>query len=159
MRTPRPSRRQPKIHIIFAKILSRLGEIDGMAMNTQSLSDSARISLLARIAHSLTICARDTYEVGTDNILEPQVLRSYNELLHRVTGAVVSHVLGREGYSLESILEMIQAFGARHNRVEEMNWFLNWEPYAVMALVRFCAGGDQRWSSLPRHLGSRSGVL
>jgi hypothetical protein len=27
-----------------------------------------------------------------------------------------------------------------------------WEPYAVMPLVRFCAGGDQRWSSLPRHL-------
>ena len=125
MRTPRLSRRQPKIHIIFAKILSRLGEIDGMAMNTQSLSDSARIALLARIAHSLTICARDTYEVGTDNILEPQVLRSYNELLHRVTGAVVDHVLGREGFSLETILEMIQAFGARHNRVEEMNWFLN----------------------------------
>src|ERR1039458_5748857 len=24
-----------------------------------------------------------------------------------------------------------------------------WEPYAVMPLVRFCAGGDQRWSSLP----------
>ena len=96
-----------------------------MAMNTQSLSDSARIALLARIAHSLTICARDTYEVGTDNVLEPQVLRSYNELLHRVTGAVVDHVLGREGYSLESTLEMIQAFGARHNRVEEMNWFLN----------------------------------
>src|SRR5712664_259764 len=27
-----------------------------------------------------------------------------------------------------------------------------WEPYAVMPLVRFCAGGDQRWSSLPRPL-------
>ena len=24
------------------------------------------------------------------------------------------------------------------------------EPYAVMPLVRCCAGGDQRWSSLPR---------
>src|ERR1039458_4127761 len=95
MRTPRPSRRLPKIHNIFVKILSRLGEIDGMAMNTQSLSGSARIALLARIAHSLTICAPDTYEVGTDNILEPQVLRSYDELLHRVTGAVVDHVLGR----------------------------------------------------------------
>src|ERR1039457_1846686 len=31
MRAPRLSRRQPKIHTIFAKILSRLGEIDGMA--------------------------------------------------------------------------------------------------------------------------------
>jgi len=62
-----------------------------MATNVQSLSQTARIALLARIAHSLTIVARHTYEVGTDNVLEPQVLRSYNELLHRVTGAVVSH--------------------------------------------------------------------
>ena len=66
-------------------------------MNTESLSHGARIALLARIAHSLTICARDTYEVGTDNIVEPQVLRSYNELLHRVTGDVVSHVTGSNG--------------------------------------------------------------
>jgi hypothetical protein len=28
-----------------------------------------------------------------------------------------------------------------------------WEPYAVKPLVRFCAGGDQRWSSLPQQLG------
>jgi hypothetical protein len=27
-----------------------------------------------------------------------------------------------------------------------------WEPYAGKPLVRFCAGGDQRWSSLPRQL-------
>src|SRR6202162_3636150 len=27
-----------------------------------------------------------------------------------------------------------------------------WEPYAGKPLVRFCAGGDQRWSSLPQHL-------
>jgi hypothetical protein len=26
----------------------------------------------------------------------------------------------------------------------------SWEPYAVMPFVRFCAGGGQRWSSLPR---------
>jgi RNA-directed DNA polymerase len=37
----------------------------------------------------------------------------------------------------------VAAFLANHPR---------WEPYAVMPLVRFCAGGDQRWSSLPRHL-------
>jgi hypothetical protein len=31
-----------------------------------------------------------------------------------------------------------------------------WEPYAGKPLVRFCAGGDQRWSSLPQHLRNRS---
>src|SRR2546430_6043449 len=28
----------------------------------------------SRIAHTLTICARDTYEVGTKNVLDPQTL-------------------------------------------------------------------------------------
>src|ERR1700688_4987625 len=31
---------------------------------------------------------------------------------------------------------------------------LRWEPYAGKPLVRFCAGGDQRWSSLPRQLNA-----
>jgi hypothetical protein len=70
----------------------------------------------------LTVCARDTYEVGTENVLEPQVLRAYNELLHRVTAAVCDHLSGVEGFSLQTILEMMRAFGQRHNRVNEMNW-------------------------------------
>jgi len=94
-------------------------------MSTKSLSQSARTALLARIAYALTICARGTYEVGTENVLEPQILRSYNELLHRVTGAVVHHILGTDGPSLESILEIIREFGARHNRVEEVDRALN----------------------------------
>lgn len=32
--------------------------------------------------------AKRTAEVGTENVLEPQILRAYNELLHRVTGSV-----------------------------------------------------------------------
>jgi hypothetical protein len=96
-------------------------------MSAQSLSHTARIAVMARIAHSVTICARHTYEVGTDKVLEPQVLRSYNDLLHRVIGAVVSHVTGSDDYSLESIVEMVQEleFGVRYNRDEEVNWFLN----------------------------------
>jgi hypothetical protein len=94
-------------------------------IKTKSLSPSARTALLARIAHVLTICARDTYEVGTEKVLEPQVLRSYNELLHSVTGAVVHHVLGTDGPSVESILEIITEFGMRHDLVKEVNWALN----------------------------------
>jgi hypothetical protein len=94
-------------------------------VNTDSLSHSARTALLARIAVELTICARDTYEAGTENVLDAQGLRAYNELLHRVTSAVVSHLSGTEGFSLETILEMIGAFGVRHNRVKEMEWVLN----------------------------------
>lgn len=94
-------------------------------MDIGSLSHSARTALLARIAFELTISARHTYEVGTENLLDPQGLRAYNEMLHRVTSAVVSHLSGTDGFSLETILEMIRAFGARHNRAKEMEWVLD----------------------------------
>src|ERR1700722_17530358 len=94
-------------------------------MNTESLSRSERTAVLARIAHALTICARDTYEAGTENVLEPQVLRSYNELLHRVTAAVKDHLVGTDGFSLETILEIVREFGTRHSRAGEINSALN----------------------------------
>jgi len=76
-----------------------------MPLNLESLSDAARTALLARIAHTLTI-------------------RAYNELLHRVTGSVVSHLSGSQGYSLPSMVEMIRSFGIHHKRVGEMDWAL-----------------------------------
>jgi hypothetical protein len=93
-----------------------------MSLNIQSLSNNAKAEILARIAHRLTICARDTYEVGTDDVLEPQVLRAYNELLHRVIGAVSDHLLNREGYSLPTILEMMDGFSTRYNRPNGIAW-------------------------------------
>jgi hypothetical protein len=47
-----------------------------MPLSLESLSDDAKIALLVRIAHTLTICARDTYEVGTEEVLNPQILRA-----------------------------------------------------------------------------------
>lgn len=91
----------------------------------ESLSHDARTALLARIAYELTICGRDTYEVGTDNVLEPRLLRAYNELLHRVTAAVVQHQSGSGGYSAESILELVRSFGTMHNRAKQVDWALN----------------------------------
>jgi hypothetical protein len=95
-----------------------------MSLNIESLSPAAKIALLARIAHTLTVCARDTYEVGTDNVLDPQTLRAYNELLHRVTDSVVSHLSGSQGRSPESVVEMVRSFGIRYNRPGEMDWAL-----------------------------------
>ena len=92
-----------------------------MPLNLESLSDAGRTAVLAHIAHALTTCARDTYEVGTRNVLNPQTLRAYNELLHRVTGSVVDHLSGKEGYSLESIVELMRSFGVHHNRGGEMD--------------------------------------
>jgi hypothetical protein len=80
---------------------------------------------LARLAHMLTICARDTYEFGTEDVLNPQTLRAYNELLHQVIGSVVSRLAGSQE-PVESAIEMIDLFGVEQDRVEEMNWALKY---------------------------------
>jgi hypothetical protein len=69
-----------------------------MSLNIESLSNNAKTVFLARLAHASTISARDTYEAGTERVLEPEILRSYNELLHRVAGAVTNHLEEVEGY-------------------------------------------------------------
>ena len=68
---------------------------------------------MATLASALTICARDTYEVGTEGVLQPGVLRAYDELLHRVTGAVRDHLLGGDGYPLDTIAEMLREFAEK----------------------------------------------
>ena len=95
-----------------------------MSLNVASLSNHERTIILARLANELTICARYTYEVGTEGVLQPGILRAYNELLHRVTGAVRDHLLGSEGYSLEGILEMMRVFGEKNQRNTEIKWAL-----------------------------------
>jgi hypothetical protein len=54
-----------------------------------SLDRNAQILLLARLAHEMTVCARETYVVGTEDIADPQRLRMFNELLHRITGQLI----------------------------------------------------------------------
>jgi hypothetical protein len=95
-----------------------------MPLNVESLSNREKTVLLARLANTLTICARDTYEVETDRVIQPELLRAYNELLHRVTGAVRDHLLESEGYSLKDVLEMLRAFGEKNGRTGEMRWAL-----------------------------------
>ena len=48
------------------------------------LSDIEKANFLARLAFELTIVARETYEVGTDNLEFPQEMRIINEIQHRI---------------------------------------------------------------------------
>ena len=95
-----------------------------MPINLESLSSTAQRAFLARLAHALAICARDTYEVGTENVLDSRTLRAYNELLLRVSGSVVSHLSGSKGYSLQCIVEMIRSCGHDYGKASEMDWAL-----------------------------------
>lgn len=67
-------------------------------MNTESLSQIEPIALLGRVAFELTIPARRTCEAETENVLDPQGLRTYSELLHRLTSAVVVMVLPEDDF-------------------------------------------------------------
>ena len=96
-----------------------------MPLNLESLSDDEKTALLARIAHTLTICARDTYEIATENVLNPHILRAYNELLHQVIGSIVSRLAGSQE-PIEYAIEMIGLFGVEQDSVEEMNWALKY---------------------------------
>jgi len=48
------------------------------------LSSEEKANFLARLAFELTIMARDTYEVGTDDLTNPKLMRSINEIQHRI---------------------------------------------------------------------------
>ena len=54
-----------------------------------SISDR-KIFWLSKLIYFLSMMARDTYDVGTPNVIFPQNLRKYNELIHRVASAQIS---------------------------------------------------------------------
>ncbi len=44
--------------------------------------------------HDLTVAARDTYEVGTEHVVDPARLRRFNELQHRLAAQVAKCAAG-----------------------------------------------------------------
>jgi hypothetical protein len=89
-----------------------------------TINTSNDLPYLARLAHNLTVCARSTYEPGTDNVLESNTLRAYNELLHRVTGAVRDRLSTGGGIPLNDLVSMLTAFASEHERTREIEWAL-----------------------------------
>jgi len=60
----------------------------------RNFSPQEKLYFLIRLAHMLTILARDTYEVGGEGVTEASRLRLINEVQHRVTDflrALVQH--------------------------------------------------------------------
>ncbi len=48
------------------------------------LSNDEKANFLARLAFELTIAAREAYEVGTEDLTNPKLMRSINEIQHRI---------------------------------------------------------------------------
>lgn len=79
-----------------------------------------RVTFLSLLAHEITVCARSTYEPGSDMVLQPELLRSYNEVLHRVTGSLRDYIESRPGMPIDNVISMIADFGERHRKQKEM---------------------------------------
>lgn len=84
------------------------------------LSLARKTAVLAWIMHELTIAARDTYEVGTEEIASGPRLRRFNELQHRLSAQVARYASGDSGgISDETVVKMIYDLGDDGSRLFE----------------------------------------
>jgi hypothetical protein len=71
-------------------------------------SPQEKIDFLVQLAHTLTILARDTYEVGGEGLTQPSRLRRINEVQHRVLGFVMAmRKQGAKRYPDEVLVRLI----------------------------------------------------
>lgn len=72
------------------------------------LSNAEEAEFLAVLGHELTITARDTYEVGAENIVNQPKIRRINEIQHRIFLQILSLVKRKEKcYPDDVLIQMI----------------------------------------------------
>ncbi|MFZ2990697.1 hypothetical protein [Ideonella sp.] len=72
------------------------------------LSTRDREIWLVQLASALTIAARDTYQVGGDDLSDSKRMRRFNELLHRVVNQLRNELQGESGFPDEALLAMVK---------------------------------------------------
>jgi len=77
------------------------------AQRLGSLPAGARLKGFIRAAYFVTMAARDSYEVGTNGLRNPERLRVANELLHRLLGIAAASAEGQSTYPDDVIVEII----------------------------------------------------
>ena len=50
----------------------------------REMNSTDQLIWLSQLLHLISMFARDTYEVGTEGVVNPSGLRRFNELIHRV---------------------------------------------------------------------------
>ena len=111
-----------------------------MLFDTSSWSNADRAHFLAVLAHELTVSARGTYEVGTDGVLEPEVLRGFNELEHRVTASLRGHLRGFEGMPLDRTLPSDDVSDSNDSIIQSSTDYNPQKRYPSMGWVAFYCG-------------------
>lgn len=70
-----------------------------------SLSRSKQVLFLARFGHELTVDARDTYVPQSLEIWDPEKLRAFNEMQHRLHGYLTALLLdSAERYPVDVLM-------------------------------------------------------
>lgn len=92
-------------------------------MITDNNSKAALFLTIA--AHELTVAARSTYIAGGAGVMDPPLLRRFNELQHRVTAAARDKLMAAPGFSIEDIIEMLKGFGAEFDMAAEMTGIIH----------------------------------
>jgi hypothetical protein len=86
----------------------------------ERMPESRKAIVLAWIIHELTIEARDTYEVGTDGVDDPERLRRFNEVQHRLAGRLAMQISGSTDTMHDhTIIDMLFALGPEGQRAFE----------------------------------------
>ena len=88
----------------------------------RQLSQLEKLAWLSQAIHLISMFARDTYEVGTDGVLQPRELRRFNELVHRIATFTKKIARGDgEGMPDSDLFEMIEreldGLGIQHDEV------------------------------------------
>ncbi len=90
------------------------GDLLDTMLDTSALDDRQAAIFLAGLAHGLTVSARITYVPGQPGLSDSELLRSFNEVQHRVTASLQSHLGGEPGMPVAAVVEMLLDFGRRN---------------------------------------------
>lgn len=89
----------------------RLMTEDELLNQIQVLDQQQLATLIALTMHEMTISARDTYEAGTDAVLDAPQLRWWNERMHRMVSMIIDVLLDIE---LDSVRTRLTSYHAHH---------------------------------------------
>ena len=101
-----------------------------------SESELQQAKFLSRLAHQITIFARDTYEPNTDSLSNPTQLRCINEMMHRILGQQFKILLGDgERYPDDIFIKMIFDMAVTCG-------FDNYLSLVISDSVKYCMGSE-----------------
>ena len=89
-----------------------------------NLAFEHRLRFLARLSFEITIAGRNSYEAGTDDLINPRQLRRVNEIQHRVAACLSQLLNGTcpDGFSHSIATWVLAASDTELRHILESCW-------------------------------------